>query len=123
MDAAEDLIGPGDAIRRPRADAVEDRAAGAVNAGQAKDADIAAQRSPRRVGGVAVGTAAGDRGARVDPGAAGIPIDDGRGKIADPARRGEGERLAIASENRGGDGGWRRQSDRAAWRRRVREWG
>src|SRR3546814_7238348 len=95
MDAAEDLIGPGDAIRRPRADAVEDRAAGAVNAGQAKDADIAAQRSPRRVGGVAVGTAAGDRGALVDPGAAGIPIDAGRGKIADPARRGEGERLST----------------------------
>ena len=63
--------------------AVERRAAGAVDARQAEHAR--AERQPRRHRPrLRARGAAADRRALVDPGAAGIAIDAGRGEIAEP---------------------------------------
>src|SRR3546814_13371636 len=61
MDAAEHLSWQVDAVRRSRADAVEHRAAGAVDAGEAEVVESAAEGAPGCGGGVAVGAAAFDR--------------------------------------------------------------
>src|SRR3546814_9182509 len=78
MDAAEDLSGQVDPVCAAFADAVEDRTPGAVDAGQAKDAHVAAQRRPSRISRVAIGAAALDRRAFIDPRAARVAIDAGR---------------------------------------------
>src|SRR5690606_16363265 len=94
MDAAEDLPGQVDPVRAAFADPTEDRASGAMDAGQAKDANVAAQTLPGRIGCVAIRAAALDRGAFVDPRAARVAIDAGRRKIAGPCRGREGDGLA-----------------------------
>src|SRR3546814_8002650 len=78
MDAAEDLSGQVDPVCAAFADTVEDRTPGAVDAGQAKDAHVAAQRRPSRISRVAIGAAALDRRAFVDPRAACVAINAGR---------------------------------------------
>src|SRR3546814_5373054 len=86
MDAAEDLSGQVDPVCAAFADAVEDRTPGAVDAGQAKDAPVAAQRRPSRISRVAIGAAALDRPALIDPRGAPVGIGRGRRTIAAPIR-------------------------------------
>ena len=67
-----------------------------------------AQRLPGEIRLLSARRAARCRSARlIDPGAAGIAIDAGRGKIADPLRRGGADLLAIGGQHRVADFAWR----------------
>jgi len=101
MDPAEDLAGQVDAVRLARHHPIERRAAGAIDAGQAEGADLGVKGGPVTVGSGARGAAArADRCAFVDPGAAGVAINSGRGKVADPFGAAGGDRAAIARKHR-----------------------
>src|SRR5690606_38575141 len=96
MDSAEDLTWQVDAVRLSRACTVDRAAAAAVDAGKAKDAGPAGKpclvgsrpgRAPALTG----------RGAFIDPGAAGVAVDSGRGEVTQPAMV---QRIAVARPDR-----------------------
>ena len=89
MNPAEHLPRYVDAMGGALAHPVDGAAAGAVNAGQAKDAHVGAQRLPVEIGLCAGAAPAGaDRGSFVHPCAAAVAINAGRGKITGPVRVG-----------------------------------
>ena len=95
MDAAEHLRRQADTMGAPRRHALERRAAGAVDAGQAENMRAAGQ--PGGIGGGARRAAArAGGGGFVDPGAARVAIDAGRGQIAEPAVV---QRVAVARQD------------------------
>ena len=75
MHTAKDLCGHIDPMCFAIFDPFQRRSTGAVNAGQAKDSDVLAQRLPRKVSIGARGSAAfADSGALVDPRTARVAI-------------------------------------------------
>jgi len=85
-----------DTVCRPRRNAIEWRSAGAVDPRQSEYPR--AERQPSRIGlGARAPTPAANRRALIDPGAAGIAIDAGRGEIAQPLTR---QQVAIARQYR-----------------------
>src|SRR5437868_2813102 len=108
MDAAEELSRPDDAPRPTGAERIERAAARAIDAGQAEHMHRQPMRSMklepsclRLDPAPAAQSARVRRGSLVDPVAAAIAIDPGRGKIADPAEPPElGKRVAKAVDDR-----------------------
>src|SRR5262249_39712842 len=106
MDAAELMSRLADPSRRPRAQIVERRAPGTIDAGQPEhvDQDAISKPAPSVLSQQSPAAAIRDwsgHGVLIDPGAAARAIDTGCGQVADPSQlRSGGDRIAVTKQHR-----------------------